>query len=332
MTKIRAAITGVNAFLPEYRLTNDELSTMVDTSDEWIMQRIGIKERRIQKEAGKATSDMGVEAVNGLLEKTGVSPKEIDLLITATITPDMMFPNTANLISYKTGMENAWSFDMLAACSGFIFALQTGASFIESGQCKNIVIVGADKMSSITNYTDRTICPLFGDAGTAVLLEPTEDEVGVMDHDLHSDGSGGKHLFLKAGGSLNPASHETIDNNEHFVYQEGQSVFKFAVSRMADVSVEMMKKHQITPEDLTYLVPHQANMRIIEAVARRMGIPKEKVMINIQKYGNTTAATIPLCLWEWEGKLRKGDNLILAAFGGGFTWGSIFLKWAYDPN
>ena len=332
MTKIRAAITGVNAFLPEYRLTNEELSKMVNTSDEWIMQRIGIKERRILKEPGKATSDMGVEAVKGLLEKTGVSPGEIDLLITATVTPDMMFPSTANLISYKAGLENAWSYDILAACSGFLYALQAGAANIESGNCKKVIIVGADKMSSITDYTDRTICPLFGDAGTAVLLEPTEEEAGVMDHDLHSDGSGGKHLFLKAGGSLHPASHETVDNNEHYVYQEGQTVFKFAVSRMADVSVEMMKKHQITPEDLAYLVPHQANMRIIEAVARRMGIPREKVMINIQKYGNTTAATIPLCLWEWEDKLRKGDNLILAAFGGGFTWGSIFLKWAYDPN
>ena len=332
MTKIRAAITGIHGFLPDYRLTNHELSTMVDTSDEWIMQRIGIKERRILKEPGKATSDMGVGAIKGLLEKTGVSPGEIDLLITATITPDMIFPNTANLISYKAGLENAWSFDMLAACSGFLYALQTAASFIESGNCKKIIIVAADMMSSIINYSDRTTCPLFGDAGTAVLVEPTEEDVGVMDHDLHSDGSGGKHLYLKAGGSLHPASHETVDKNEHYVYQEGQAVFKFAVSRMADVSVDMMKKHNITPEDLAYLVPHQANMRIIEAVARRMGIPREKVMINIEKYGNTTAATIPLCLWEWEDKLRKGDNLILSAFGGGFTWGSIFLKWAYDPN
>ena len=318
--------------MPEYRLTNDELSRMVDTSDEWIMQRIGIKERRILKDPGKATSDMSVEAVKGLLEKTGVSPGEIELLIAATITPDMMFPNTSNLICYKAGLRNAWSYDLLAACSGFLYALQTGVAFIESGTYKKIIIVGADKMSSITNYNDRTICPLFGDAGTAVLLESTEEELGVIDHSLHTDGSGGKHLYLKAGGSLNPATRETVDNNEHFVYQEGQTVFKFAVSRMADVSVEMMKKHNITPEDLTYLVPHQANMRIIEAVARRMGIPREKVMINIQKYGNTTAATIPLCLWEWEDKLHKGDNLILAAFGGGFTWGSIFLKWAYDPN
>jgi len=332
MTKLRAAITGIHAYLPEYRLTNHELSTMVETSDEWIMQRIGIKERRLLKEPGKATSDMGVEAVKGLLEKTEVAPGEIDLLITATITPDMFFPNTANLISYKTGMENAWSYDLMAACSGFLYALQTASAFIESGNCKKIIVVGADKMSSIVDYADRTTCPLFGDAGTAVLLEPTEEEVGVIDHELHSDGSGGKHLYMKAGGSLHPASRETVENKEHFVYQEGQAVFKFAVSRMADVSVEMMKKHNITPESLAYLVPHQANMRIIEAVARRMGIPKEKVMINIQKYGNTTAATIPLCLWEWEDKLRKGDDLILAAFGGGFTWGSILLKWAYDPN
>jgi len=332
MTQIRAAITGVDAYVPEYRLTNHELSTMVETSDEWIMQRIGIKERRILKEKGKATSDMAAEAVKKLLSKTGTSPGDIDLLITATITPDMMFPSTANLIAYKTGVENAWSYDMLAACSGFLYGLQTGAVFIETGRYKKIIIVGADMMSSIVNYTDRTTCPLFGDGAGAVLLEATTEDVGVIDHDLHSDGSGGKFLYMKAGGSLNPATRETVDNMEHYVYQEGQTVFKFAVSRMADVSVEMMNKHNITPEDLTYLVPHQANMRIIEAVARRMGITRDKVMINIQKYGNTTAATLPLCLWEWENKLHKGDKLILTTFGGGFTWGAIYLKWAYDPK
>jgi 3-oxoacyl-[acyl-carrier-protein] synthase-3 len=332
MTKIRAAITGIEVFLPDYILTNDELSRMVDTSDEWIMQRIGIKERRILKEEGKATSDMGARAVEKLLKKTNTRPEDIELLICATITPDMMFPSTSNLIAYKAGLVNAWTFDLLAACSGFLFALQTGASFIETGRYKKVVIVGADKMSSITDYTDRTTCPLFGDAGTAVLLEPTTDDIGIIDHIFHTDGSGGKHLYLKAGGSLRPASIETVNNKEHFIYQEGQAVFKFAVSKMADVSVEMMKRHNVSPETLTYLVPHQANMRIIEAVARRMGITREKVMVNIEKYGNTTAATIPLCLWEWENQLHKGDNLILAAFGGGFTWGSVYVKWAYNTE
>lgn len=330
MTQIKAAITGIDVYLPDYVLTNDELSKMVDTSDEWIMQRIGIKERRILKEPGKATSDMGAWAVEKLLRKTNTKPSDIELLITATITPDMMFPNASNLIAYKAGLINAWTFDLLGACSGFIYALQTGAAYIETGKYKKVIIVGTDKMSSITDYTDRTTCPLFGDAATAVLLEPTNENTGVIDHIFRVDGSGGKHLYLKAGGSLNPASHETVDRREHFAYQEGQAVFKFAVSKMADVSVEMMKKHNISPEELTYLVPHQANMRIIEAVARRMDISKEKVMINIQKYGNTTAATIPLCLWEWEDQLHKGDNLILAAFGGGFTWGAVYMKWAYN--
>lgn len=332
MTQIRAAITGIGVYLPDYILTNDELSKMVDTSDEWIMQRIGIKERRILKEEGKATSDMGARAVENLLQKTNTNPEDIELLITATISPDMMFPSASNLIAYKAGLKNAWTFDLLAACSGFIFALQTGAEFIENGRYKKVIVVGADKMSYITDYTDRTTCPLFGDAGTAVLLEPTTENVGIIDHEFHTDGSGGKHLHLKAGGSLRPASHETVDNKEHFIYQEGQAVFKFAVSKMADVSVDMMKKHNISADELAYLVPHQANMRIIEAVARRMGIPKEKVMINIHKYGNTTAATIPLCLWEWENQLHKGDNLILSAFGGGFTWGAVYLKWAYDSK
>jgi 3-oxoacyl-[acyl-carrier-protein] synthase-3 len=330
MSKIAAGITGINGWVPEYRLTNDELSTMVETTDEWIMQRIGIKERRILKEG--ATSDMGTEAVKGLLKKTGTNAEDIELVICATITPDFHFPSTANLISDKVGMVNAWSFDISAACSGFVYGLQIAASFIQSGIYKKVVIVGADMMSSITDYTDRTTCPLFGDAAGAVLIEPVEDELGVRDSILQVDGSGFKHLHMKAGGSLKPASHETIDAREHFVYQEGQAVFKVAVSKMADVSVEIMKRNELKPEDLTWLVPHQANMRIIEAVARRMGIPKEKVMINIEKYGNTTAATIPLCLWEWESKLKKGDNVILAAFGGGFTWGSIYIKWAYDGN
>ncbi len=330
MSKIAAGITGIHGWVPEYRLTNDELSTMVETTDEWIMQRIGIKERRILKEG--ATSDMGARAVEGLLEKTGTSPDEIDLLICATITADYHFPSTANLIAHKAGIKGAWSFDISAACSGFLFGMQTAASFIQSGQYKKVILVGADMMSAITDYTDRTTCPLFGDAAAAVLLEPVEKELGLVDAILEADGSGMQNLHMKAGGSAHPASHETVDAREHFVYQEGQAVFKVAVSKMADVSVEIMKKNGLTPDTLNWLVPHQANMRIIEAVARRMGIPKEKVMINIEKYGNTTAATIPLCLWEWESQLKKGDNLILSAFGGGFTWGSIYLKWVYDGN
>ncbi len=329
MSKFRAAITGLEAFLPEYKLTNDELSKMVDTSDEWIMQRIGIKERRILKGEGKATSDMGAEAVKKLLKKKNLNPDEIDVVICTTVTADMHFPATANIISDKAGIKNAFSFDLNAACSGFLFGLETATGFIESGKYKKVLVVAADKMSAITDYTDRSTCPLFGDAAVAVLIEPTEEEVGVMDSILKVDGSGAKHLKMKAGGSLKPPTHETVDAREHYIYQEGQTVFKFAVSNMADVSVEMMEKHNLTADDLAYLVPHQANMRIIEATARRMGLEKEKVMINIERYGNTTSATIPLCLWEWEDKLKKGDNLILSAFGGGFTWGSIYLKWAY---
>jgi 3-oxoacyl-[acyl-carrier-protein] synthase-3 len=330
--KLRAAITGIHGWVPDYRLTNQELSTMVDTSDEWIMQRVGIKERRILKGEDMGSSELGYRAVLGLLEKTGTSPDEIDLLICATITPDMMFPATANIICDKAGIKNAWSFDIGAACSGFIFSLQTAVSFVESGRYKKVIVVGADKMSSITDYTDRTTCTLFGDASAAVLLEPTFEEFGIMDHIFRVDGSGKKFLHMKAGGSARPASHETIDNKEHFVYQEGQSVFKFAVTNMADVAAEIMEKNNLKSEDVAWLVPHQANLRIIDATGRRMGLPPEKVMINIEKYGNTTAATIPLVLWEYEPRLNKGDNIILAAFGGGFTWGSIYLKWAYDPK
>ena len=332
MEKIRAAVTGINAWVPEYILDNHELSRMVDTSDEWIMQRVGIKERRILKGEGLGTSDMGEPAVRGLLEKTNTKPEEIDLLICATITPDMLFPATANIICDKVGIKNALSFDLGAACSGFLFALQTGAQYIESGHFKKVIVVGADKMSSIVDYTDRTTCTLFGDAAGAVLLEPTNEEVGIMDTILRTDGSGRKFLHMKAGGSCKPSSHETIEAREHYVYQEGQSVFKFAVSNMADVSVEIMEKNKLRSEDIAWLVPHQANLRIIDATGRRMGLPPEKVMINIQKYGNTTAATIPLCIWEYENRLKKGDVLILAAFGGGFTWGAIYLKWAYDPK
>ncbi len=330
MDNYHAKISGIEAYLPEYILTNKELSTMVDTSDEWITQRVGIKERRILKGEGLATSDMGAEAVKKLLKKTGNKPEDIELIIVATISPDMMFPSTACLVAEKTGVKNAWGFDLSAACSGFIFALQTASQFIETGRYKKVVLVASDKMSSITDYTDRTTCVLFGDAAVALLLEPTTEEVGVIDHHLQIDGSGKDFLYLKAGGSLKPASHATVDAKEHFIYQDGQPVFKTAVSKMADVSVDMMKKHHITNDELAWFVPHQANNRIIEAVGRRMNLTIDKIMINIERYGNTTAATIPLCLWEKEKELKKGDKLILSAFGGGFTWGTIYLKWAYN--
>jgi 3-oxoacyl-[acyl-carrier-protein] synthase-3 len=328
MTKIKAAITGIHAWAPEYILSNKELETMVETNDEWILSRTGISERHILKGEGKGTSDIGYEAVKGLLEKTNTSTDEVDLLICATVTPDMQFPATANIISDKAGIKNAWSFDVNAACSGFIYALESARNFVESGRYKKVIVVGADKMSSIVDYTDRATCVIFGDAGGAVLLEPTTDNLGIMDSIMQSDGSGRVHLHQKAGGSLKPASHETVDAGEHYIYQEGQAVFKFAVTNMADVSVRIMERNNLKAEDVAYLVPHQANLRIIDATARRMGVEKDKVMINIQKYGNTTNGTIPMCLHEWQSKLKKGDNLILAAFGGGFTWGSIYLKWA----
>jgi len=332
MTELKAAITGVAGYAPDYILNNEELSQMVDTTDEWIMTRIGIRERHILKGEGLASSDMGTEAVKLLLAKTNTNPEDVDLVICATVTPDMMFPATANIISDKCGITNAFSFDMNAACSSFLFALTTAQKYVESGSHKKVIVVGADKMSSITDYTDRAVCPLFGDAAAAVMLEPTTEEVGVVDSIFRTNGTGRHHLYMKAGGSQRPATHETVDNKEHFIYQDGQTVFKWAVSKMADVSAEMMEKHNMKPEELAWLVPHQANMRIIDAVANRMGLAKEKVMINIERYGNTTSATIPLCLWEWESKLHKGDNIILSAFGGGFTWGATYLKWAYDTK
>lgn len=329
MSKITAAITGVGAYLPDYVLDNEELSRMVDTTDEWIMTRIGIKTRRILKGEGKGTSYMGIRAVQDLLEKTGTNPDEIDIVICATVTQDMHFPSTANLIAYHAGVKNAYCFDMSAACSGFLFALNTASKHIETG-AKKVIVVGADKMSAITDYTDRTTCPLFGDAAAAVLLEPSTEGYGVLDSSLHSDGGGAIHLYLKAGGSACPATEETIANGWHFIHQDGQTVFKAAVSHMADVAADVMQRNHLTADDVRYLVPHQANMRIIDAVANRMGVTREKCMINIEKYGNTTAATIPLCLWDYEQRLKKGDNLILAAFGGGYTWGAIYVKWAYD--
>jgi 3-oxoacyl-[acyl-carrier-protein] synthase-3 len=332
MEKTRAAITGVFGYVPEYVLTNKELEVMVDTTDEWIQTRTGIQERRILKGEGKGTSDMGTAAVLGLLAKKGIDASEIDLLICATTTPDMQFPATANIITDKIGAKNAFGFDINAACSGFIYALTTAAKFIEAGSYKKIVVVGGDKMSSIINYEDRTTCIIFGDGAGAVLLEPSTDENGIVDSILKSDGSGRIHLHQKAGGSAKPASHETVDAKEHYVYQEGQSVYKFAVTNMAEVSAEIMEKNHLVANDIAWLVPHQANKRIIDATASRMGIGSEKVMLNIHRYGNTTNGTIPLCLWEWESQLKKGDNIILAAFGGGFTWGAVYIKWAYDTK
>jgi 3-oxoacyl-[acyl-carrier-protein] synthase III len=329
MQKITAAITGVGGYVPEYRLTNFELEKMVDTNDEWIRTRTGIEERRILKGEGLGSSDMAVPAVQELCRKRGISPEEIECIICATVTPDMVFPATANIIADKLGAVNAFGFDLSAACSGFLYALTTGASFIESGRYKKVVIVGVDKMSAIIDYSDRATCIIFGDGAGAVLLEPNEEGNGIQDSILRSDGSGSKYLHMKAGGSVKPATVDTVLAKEHFAYQEGQAVFKFAVKGMADVSYELMQRNNLTADDIAWLVPHQANLRIIDATANRMGLDKEKVMINIQKYGNTTAATLPLCLWDWESRLKKGDNIILAAFGGGFTWGATWLKWAY---
>jgi 3-oxoacyl-[acyl-carrier-protein] synthase-3 len=329
MQKIFAAITGVEAYTPPDILTNADIEKMVDTTDEWIVSRTGIRERHILKEPGLGTSDLAVPAVKKLLKKTGTNPDDIDMVICTTVTPDMAFPATANIISDKVGIKNAFSFDMAAACSGFVYMLTVASKFIETGSAKKILCIGADKMSTITDYTDRNTCPLFGDAAGVVLLEPNT-EYGIQDEMLRTDGSGRKYLYLKAGGSVKPASHETIDAKEHFLYQEGQPVFKMAVSKMADISVEMMEKHNL-PADKLWLVPHQANLRIIEAVGRRMGLDSSRVMVNIQKYGNTTTATIPLVLSEYESQLKKGDQLILTAFGGGFTWGALYLTWAYDP-
>ncbi len=330
MSKIHAAITAVNGYVPEYVLTNKELETIVDTSDEWITTRTGIKERRILKGEGLGTSDMAVPAVNGLLKKRGIDAKEIDLIIFCTTTPDFTFPATANVLADKIGAVNAWGYDLQAACSGFVFGLTTGAQFIESGKHKKVLVVGGDKMSSIINYQDRTTCIIFGDGCGCALLEPNEEGFGIQDSILRSDGSGGKYLGMKAGGSVHPATHATIDAKEHFAYQEGQTVFKFAVTNMADVAAEIMERNSLSSDDVAWLVPHQANKRIIDATASRMGVDSEKVMVNIERYGNTTNGTIPLCLWEWEKDLKKGDNIIIAAFGGGFTWGSVYLKWAYN--
>ncbi len=329
---IRAAITAVAGFVPDNILTNKDLEKMIDTTDEWITTRTGIKERHIEKDINKATSDMGAEAVKLLCKKRGIQPEEIDLLICGTVTGDMIFPATANLIAAKVGAKNAWSFDIGAACSGFIYSLTTGAQFIETGRYKKVVVVGADMMSRIVDYTDRATCVIFGDGAGAVLLEPTTEEVGVMDFILHADGNGATHLHMKAGGSLRPPSHETVDQKQHFVYQKGQPVFKHAVVNMAEVSAAIMEKNNLKSGDVKWLAAHQANKRIIDATSHRMGLDDNKVMMNIERYGNTTSGTIPLLLWDYEKQLKKGDVIILSAFGGGFTWGAIYLKWAYDGS
>jgi 3-oxoacyl-[acyl-carrier-protein] synthase-3 len=332
MTKIQAAITCVGGYVPEDVLSNFDLEKIVDTNDEWITTRTGIKERRILKGEGLGTSDMAVKAVQQIFDKTGIDPMEVEMLICATTTPDFTFPATANVITDKLGMKNAFGYDINAACSGFLYALTTAAQFVETGKFKKVIVVGGDKMSSILNFEDRATCIIFGDGCGAVLLEPNTEGFGVVDSILRSDGSGRVHLHQKAGGSVRPASIETVMAKEHFVYQEGQTVFKFAVKNMADVAYDIMQRNHLTNEDVHWLVPHQANKRIIDATRDRMGVSEDKVMINIQKFGNTTNGTLPLCLWEWENKLKKGDNIILAAFGGGFTWGSTYIKWAYDSK
>ena len=332
MKKIRAAITGVGGYVPEYVLTNKELETMVDTSDEWITSRTGIKERRILKGDNQGVSILGIEAVKDMLAKTKIDPKEIDLLIFATVTADMTFPATANIVATAVGAVNAFSYDMGAACSGFLYGLTTGASLIESGRYKKVVVIGGDKMSAIIDYSDRTTCIIFGDGAGCVLLEPTTEDVGVIDSLLRSDGSGETYLHMKAGGSRRPASAATVEARQHFVYQEGAAVYKFAVTNMADAAAQIAERNNLTPETITWLAPHQANKRIIDATAQRIGITEDKVMMNIERYGNTTAGTIPLLLWDYEKKLKKGDNMIMAAFGGGFTWGAVYLKWAYDGH
>jgi len=332
MTKITAAITALGGYVPEYILTNKELETMVPTTSDWIESRTGITERRILKGEGKGTSEMCVKAIEELLKKRGISPLEIDMIIVGTITGDHVFPSTSNIICDKIGATNAWGYDLAAACSGFVYALVTGAQFIETGKYKKVIVVGADKMSAILDYTDRSTCIIFGDGAAAVLLEPNTEGLGIIDSILKVDGSGKAHLHQKAGGSVKPPSHESIDAREHYVYQEGQAVFKRAVVGMAEVSVEIMQKNNLKADDVSWLVPHQANKRIIDATQERMGLPAQKVMLNIQRYGNTTAGTIPLCLWDYEKQIKKGDNIIISTFGAGFTWGAVYLKWAYDSK
>ena len=329
---MKAAITAVGAYVPEYRLTNSILETMVDTNDEWITTRTGIKERRILKDPDKGTSFLAIKAAQDLLEKSNIDPLTIDLVIVATATPDMMVASTAAYVATGIGAINAFSYDLMAACSGFLYGMSNAAAYVQSGRYKKVLLIGADKMSSIIDYKDRATCIIFGDAGGAVLFEPNTEGLGLQDEILRSDGSGRDFLRVEAGGSLLPASLDTVRNNQHFVYQDGKSVFKQAVSKMADVSEQIVKRNHLTNDDIDWLVPHQANKRIIDATAKRVNLPEDQVMVNIHKYGNTTSATLPLCINDYEKQLKKGDNLVFAAFGGGFTWGSILLKWAYNTN
>ena len=332
MSTITAAITAVGGYVPEYVLTNKILATMVDTNDEWITSRTGIKERRILKEQGQGTSFMAIKAAEQLLSKNNINPEDIDMVIMATATPDMPVASTGVYVASQIGAVNAFSYDLAAACSSFLFGMSTAARYIESGRYKKVLLIGADKMSSIVDYTDRTTCIIFGDGAGAVLFEPNLEGLGVQDEILRSDGVGRDSLKIDAGGSILPPSNQTIAEKQHFVHQDGKTVFKFAVSKMADVSEKIMQRNNLTGDDVSWLVPHQANKRIIDATSRRMNLPQDKVMLNIHRYGNTTSATLPLCLFDYENQLKKGDNIVFAAFGGGFTWGSIYVKWAYDPK
>ena len=332
MDKINAVITGVGGYVPDYVLTNDELSRMVDTTDEWIMTRIGVKERRILNEEGLGTSYMARKAAKQLMQKTGVNPDEIDAVIVCTSTPDYHFPSTASILCDKLGLKNAFAFDLQAACCGFLFGMEVATSLVVSGRHKKVILVGADKMSSMVDYTERATCPIFGDGAAAVLLEPTTEDVGIMDSILRTDGKGLPFLHMKAGGSVCTPSYFTVDHKMHYIYQEGRTVFKYAVSNMSEITATIAEKHGLTKENINWVSPHQANMRIIDAVASRLEVPMEKVMVNIQRYGNTSAGTLPLCLWDYEKKLKKGDNLIFTAFGAGFTYGAVYVKWGYDGN
>ena len=332
MEKINAVITGIGGYVPDYVLTNDELSRMVDTTDEWIMTRIGVKERRILNEEGLGTSYMARKAAKQLMQKTGANPDDIDAVIVCTTTPDYHFPSTASILCDKLGLKNAFAFDFQAACCGFLYGMEVAASLVASGRHKKVILVGADKMSSMVDYTDRATCPIFGDGAAAVMLEPTTEDYGIKDSILRTDGKGLPFLHMKAGGSVCTPSYFTVDHKMHYIYQEGRTVFKYAVSNMSEITATIAEKNGLTKENINWVIPHQANMRIIDAVASRLEVPMEKVMVNIQRYGNTSAGTLPLCLWDYEKQLRKGDNLIFTAFGAGFTYGAVYVKWGYDGN
>lgn len=332
MEKLNAVVTGVAGYVPDYILDNDEISKMVDTNDEWIMTRIGVKQRHILNEEGLGTSYMARKAAKALLRKTKTNPDDVDLVIVATTTPDYKFPSTASILCDKLELKNAFAFDMAAACSGFLYAMEVAANFIRSGRYKKVIVVGADKMSSMVDYTDRATCPIFGDGAAAFLMEPTTEEYGVIDSILRTDGKGLPFLHMKAGGSVCPPSYFTVDNRMHYIHQEGRTVFKYAVTNMSNTTAEIAERNSLSKDSINWIVPHQANMRIIEAVANRMEVSMDKVLVNIEKYGNTSAGTLPLCIWDFEKQLKKGDNIIFTAFGAGFTWGALYMKWGYDGD